>query len=549
MNSFYILAAFAGFIVLGYATVVRLLHKYQFSDTNDQVKPALKDILFHTGNGALFVALSTLGILLFWGWGPALLWLVAAHLLIETPANLITVQIVQEVDLADHFADSSSLKPAIRTFMLQAILCIVTAFVLSLLARLLDQQSGLVFSIAGIMIGLSVLRANMSRQKMVLLTFSVTALLLVCLALARSMGISFFGNFTPFSEPYDWLRFDNLTLICLGLLIFCIWLCRSAPLRRKTTSLSGLFILTFAVIVCATLIWQQPLLDAPTLSSEQRNDSLPNLTITFFFVTALFLSILIRLTNPSTTSKSVPQTRSLWLSIQSASLLSVIVCLASLLWLATANGLGAWNTHFIDWPINAALDTQFTLLLRSIEALGEQFGLEAGITRILWQTAFCVVALSMICNLLLTLLTLSMRAQEQLSVDKSVIGMISANLWLKYGAILFVALWMLDHSIGVYKWIWLGSLCWVLVSDVLLEYASELEESSLAEQIIRAFAVALFGFGVVQLLILGLQSILNSHTLYAVSLFCSLGLGLLFAGKSCLMCIQGLKRREQTPLF
>ena len=93
------------------------------------------------------------------------------------------------------------------------------------------------------------------------------------------------------------------------------------------------------------------------------------------------------------------------------------------------------------------------------------------------------------------------------------------------------------------------SLCWVLCSDVMLDYASDMETANASDHFKRGFAMALFSVGALQLLWAGVSAFLSGDTLFAVALLLSLSIGLLLGWKNAVICIQGLQLRSDAKLF
>ena len=77
-NSLLLFIGTLAFLAFGYASLVRIAYKTYFSTTQvtpSEALPKLNQLLVHLGQGGLFIHFATLSLLLFWGWGIALLWL------------------------------------------------------------------------------------------------------------------------------------------------------------------------------------------------------------------------------------------------------------------------------------------------------------------------------------------------------------------------------------------------------------------------------------------------------------------------------------------
>ena len=151
LNSLTVFLAALGFALFGYLSLVRLISKNKFADANfKQFLSAVKtsDLLSNLGSSAFFVSLPATSLLLFWGWGPALLWLIIFHLIVETICHLQFSLQSANLSVADHLLRSEKpLTAAIEQGLIQAFFLLSMGLVTALLATLIDRQSGLLFAI------------------------------------------------------------------------------------------------------------------------------------------------------------------------------------------------------------------------------------------------------------------------------------------------------------------------------------------------------------------------------------------------------------------
>jgi len=85
-SSLTVLLASIGFLIFGYLSVLRIIYKQHFSALGSRQMFAelnVKTLGLGLGQSALFISLPATSLLLFWGWGAALLWLVVFHLLVD----------------------------------------------------------------------------------------------------------------------------------------------------------------------------------------------------------------------------------------------------------------------------------------------------------------------------------------------------------------------------------------------------------------------------------------------------------------------------------
>ncbi|HAU69358.1 MAG TPA: hypothetical protein DCW52_13290, partial [Gammaproteobacteria bacterium] len=91
-NSTIILGAFALFLVFGYLSVLRSIARLYFPSSSIKTAylSAFRDsrVLANFGSSALFISIPATSLLLFWGWVPALIWMLIAHLLLDSILHL-----------------------------------------------------------------------------------------------------------------------------------------------------------------------------------------------------------------------------------------------------------------------------------------------------------------------------------------------------------------------------------------------------------------------------------------------------------------------------
>ena len=89
INSTTVFLAFLGFMAFGYLSLIRLLAK-QHLEYRAGCFPAMikgsfgRQLVTNLGSSAFFISLPATALLLFWGWAPALIWLVVFHFFVES---------------------------------------------------------------------------------------------------------------------------------------------------------------------------------------------------------------------------------------------------------------------------------------------------------------------------------------------------------------------------------------------------------------------------------------------------------------------------------
>jgi len=150
-NSFLIFLSFIAFLTFGYLSIIRLLVKREFGTfTKSAFIHSIKNtrVLTSLGSSVFFVSMPATSLLLFWGWGPALLWLLSFHLFIESLFHLLYTTTEQELSLAELLIRSNGSKLAyIESALVQGFFIILMAITITLLSTLIDEQAGLLFTL------------------------------------------------------------------------------------------------------------------------------------------------------------------------------------------------------------------------------------------------------------------------------------------------------------------------------------------------------------------------------------------------------------------
>ena len=563
MNSLSVLLGFLAFALLGYLSLVRLLYKLdnEMRDKSNQVlfPDQLKQVVSTSStNGllagsALFLSLPTLPLLLFWGWGPALLWIVVAHLLIETPANFISSRMHQQVDLEQHFSDFSSWNTSLRAIVLRLILLGVAALILTLVVTMIDQLTGLVFALAAVILACSQMKWSNSRLELSWRAVVILATLALGLTLANKLGINVYGKLE--FEQISWLRVDNQTLLSLLVTVAAFQLSQSAALISKVNNITSFLVLAITATLFILLAWSQPVLDAPTLSSSLPNTDasshiLPNFVSLFLLLSPTLIILLIVLSQPNSLVKEGSETAALNLTTRlGSSLLLFLFSIALVVAVSTANGIGAWNTHFFDFSFALNLQTYFKLTLDVLNhACAVEF-MQGNLANTLLLTTIALAGLVSLTQIITMLAKLRVAAKASASEPKQFVPPdLSWNL-PQILLILLATAWLLEHGISLHVWMGLISLSWAVTCEVLLDYAREPSSATRHDQVQRGFALALFFIGGGQILWTGLNALLAGNLVLALMLGASLMLGLLLGTEHALNCIKGLQIKNEEKLF
>ena len=555
MNSLTVLLGYLTFAALGYFSLVRLMFKQEMSEeVAGQTKWTsylrASALPASTAMSWLFIALPGFVLLLFWGWGPGLLWLVIAHLLVETTANFITAKMHRQVNLIAHFSDFETSHGAIRATLFQLFLLALIIVLLVILASLIDDQTGLLFAIVCIVGAIQLLRSATGTMDAIFKLLASIALLVMGLVLARSMGIAVFGELAPLQQLTPWLKINNQTLLVVLLMYCSVRAAASNSLSSGVSILSGALVMLLFGVILGQIILQQPQLDAPMLVSGEAGQTLPPFALTFLLVSPVLLFVLTQIVSPAKSQdEEDPSIRNEFLHRQITSALMMIIALVLLIGLATANGIGAWNTHFVDWGDSVTLDSMFDLVTKSLATLSGFSALGDKSLLTLLVVALCLLGISSLIYTFGLLQRQSELTREEALETKSLWAKILGELSPQYGVIVIAAAWFLSIGLSLLFWMWIVSLAWILCSDVLCDYASDMDTPSFEDHLRRGFALFIFAVGAAQMIWAIVGLFLSGSAVGAGLLLLNLIIGVTMCASNAMTCIRGLQLRDDAKLF
>lgn len=524
MNSFYALLAVLAFISLSYATLVRVL----FNRVAGTGWPSLRDwwsalrapgFLSKLAKTQLFYSLPALSLLLFWGWGPALLWWVIAHLLLETPLHFWLANAALHKDTTHAPRSVNGFQAKLFSALYLAVLVLVIAVLVSLLANLVDQQTGLLFTLIGVFVSIQLLRqAHGAADAVVKLGLSLGVMALSFL-LTQHMGIAIFGDWAPAERWLPWLVADNRTILALVILVTIVTLSNDQPLVFGLGQLTG-GLLCFATLwLLWQIVWQQAPIDAPLT----RSDSGPPLFLALVLLLSPIAFVLLRsLNQPQQNAESASVETATTTSVQRllqnqlCSLFAFIFITLSTLTLATAAGIGAWSSHYLEWQLQTELFEHFSLTLKSLENMVAGSISNDSFAHTLFMVVVCLSGLS---ALMYSASELRLHIKSYLGVAKPETQdngfSFSIQNW-SLGLIFVVTCWLLDSGIPLTFWISLMLAAWVLTCSRLFALSQRQETSNPNTQIWHAFALILAALGVLQCLVLTISAAIDARWIAAL---------------------------------
>jgi len=362
-NSLNAFLAFTAFLAFGYLSVLRLAYLQQLrAGPLVSMLEAVqgKAWLRGFGSSGLFVALPATSFLLFWGWGPALLWVFTFHLLIESLTHIRLASAEHDLEPHDYLVTSVNPKLVrLERLIAQIFFILAAAITISLLTSLIDQRSGLLFAMLALFPAHVLLHSTQPAVTKVIKLAGVVLIVLIGYGAAARLGFSVYGEWVPLLGIIDsassWLRFDNTAFI-VGVLTLCAFLLNQHTTARNDLSLlAGILGCILMLILLVSFLWLRPVLDAPLNSAQSGAENLPALLGFSTFLTTGFLALLFRVLGQHATMSS-QSSQSRFGTWQLTSLLQLLFALIVVFSLAAAVGLGSWKTHYLEWGGYALID-------------------------------------------------------------------------------------------------------------------------------------------------------------------------------------------------
>ncbi len=510
-----------GFVAFGYISMVRLLSKQSFGQVNTKhffSGISTAQFLSNLGSSAFFVSLPATSLLLFWGWGPALVWLVIFHLFIESICHLQYSSQSNGYSIADHLLRAQNTNLAmIEQGLIQAFFLLSMGVVTALLATLIDRQSGLLFALLFLLPARALLSHTSLALPIAAKAVGALALLALGLAFSDQLGFSIYGDWAPFGSAVSWFRFNNPTVIAAVLTVAVFKLEKDTGFKKDLSSFAGLIILLLVVAMAFQLIWSQPGLDAPMNDAQASNASLPSFLSLSLIIFAGFSALLIRLLNEegNHTEPGAQQ----FSRLQGGSLVHLVFMLLLGLSLASALGIGAWKTHYINWDESLNILDHLNLAISStLKLIGTQA--KAGtLMHTILLASLCFAGFSFMLNCAVQL-TVEEREGETLY------SLILESKILQAILIFVAASYFIANGVSIDMWLVIGLLGWVLITHLMIGMTLANGQGILGS-VFTIVSGVLMIFGTLQALLITLDWIFSSHYTYAACGFM-------------LICISGL---------
>ena len=493
-NSLLTLCAFGGFLLFGYFSVVRigLKHLSNGKATLRILRWGVdRSLLASLGSSAFFVSLPATSLLLFWGWGPALLWLLVFHLLVESPLQLYYSS--SQRSIADLLLRASNrFDQALEQGLIQSFLLLLMSVVTALLAKLVDTQSGLLFALLFLVPARKMLRNTSLAWHQSIKLIACAGLITFGVALSNKLGISIYGDWAPFGDMFGgaiaWLRFNNSTVIAAVLVVAIFTLDSNEGFKQDISRFAGAVIVLLTLAITVRLVMRDPVLDAPINISDA--SELPFFISICLLLFASLVAMLLRALNNDIDSGAKHASQR-FAHIQSDSLISLLFALILVIALASAVGIGAWNTHYSNWSDTQSLLAHLNLGVASLVNLLHGGGQSNSLLNTILLASLCLTGFSV---MLMCATQLSLEDTERERFYSVLIRTKTPQAVLVF----VLSAYFIDRDIRIDVWLLIGVLAWVLVSHLVIAIALELNKKTQGEPMFSVFAMSLVALGLLQ---------------------------------------------------
>ena len=562
LNSLTIFLAFVGFLIFGYASLVRILYKQEFGAPWSTLLQALVGAqgLQHIGSSAFFISLPATSLLLFWGWAPALLWLVIFHLLADSLLNLQVTAVEHNSALSEYLVgNSGSRSAAIMGLLLQVYIIVLLSLALTLLAQLLDKQSGLLFALLGLIPAHRLLcNANPSIPKLVK-QVGAFALLLTGFTFANELGFALYGDWAPFNTLFgegalDWFRFNNTTILAAVLLTGGVSLANNERFSNDVSVLAGVIVIITIIILMIKLVWLQPILDAPLNRNQLSGTDADLMQPPVFVGVSMFLfagltTLFFRVFNSTAPSEEEIAPAADFGRIQTESLIQLFLALLLVLCLASAMGIGAWKTHYLDWQSQNDFVSHFNLAVTSLLKLIHSGATAGNFMHTAIMAGLSIAGLSFL-RVCIKALTLSQDSEyDENSRAGKLFYVLETSKLAQILAAFALSSYLIVNGISVQFWILLGILSWLVVMQLIVAMTYGMTKPTFARLVYGGQCLILVALGVVQSLYLSFSWLRSGETAFAVAGLFLVVTGILLWWQAIREIIRRFGKSDESKLF
>lgn len=477
MNSLILLLGFFVFLLFGYATYGRWLYNSASSKkslTTNNIREFSQILLAQIGNSSILFLIPAISICLFWGWVPALMWLIIAHIVctltFQLSRNIDTQSASDDVQFPDNLFTNCSekLRPYI-ILLLQFSLIFLIAICINLAIEISTKNAGIFFALLILLPGYCMLlNANSATNKAIAATVAAA-----CLALAvflpTKLGIFIHGSWQPLGDLAPWLLINDKSILAILFVAGISLVSRLTQHHENLARFAGILIsLLFVALLCA-LLFIQPETDAPINVSENNGPWFMQIFLLLLFP-GIIAAFQVLFNNSAT-----KQTNSRLFAQQSASLFDTLFAALLISLLAASIGLGAWTTHYASWPDNINISHHFGLGSLSLTEALSVLSIPEDLARAFISLCFAILIISISSRLLFKIKQLLPEKDASPITNLLPDGDSSMENHQQRGEHLVLAigysltLSLLWHGLTLNIWLLFGIVNWLLISLFLLD--------------------------------------------------------------------------------
>ncbi|MEM7360803.1 MAG: hypothetical protein AAF431_17065 [Pseudomonadota bacterium] len=553
LNSLTVFLAFLAFLAFGYLSLIRILYRHLFSTGYQELRRGISSSqgLKHIGSSAFFVSLPATSLLLFWGWGPALLWLIVFHLLADSLVNLQVTAVEHQSALSEYLVGSD--QPAVSFIMralLQVFLVLLLAIVLTMLAKLIDKESGLLFALVGLIPAYRILRSGHSAVPRVLNQFAALAMLILGFVFANELGFAIYGDWAFAGEYLDWLRFNNSTVLAAILLVGGFTLADNKAFSDDVARLAGAVIIITIITLTVKLVWLQPGLDAPLNSTQVSAEELPSFLSFCLFLFAGLSTLFFRVFNSTASSDTEePSAAADFGRVQAESLLQLFLAVLLVLSLASALGIGAWKTHYLNWVEQPGFAGHLNLAIDSLLYLIHSGATAGNFAHTVIMAGFCIAGLNFLRVCIKALSLAEEETVQRVGEGEGFLRVLVRSKLLQAITAFVISCYFIDNGIALNAWYLVGIISWLVVMQLIVAMTVTMREASFARLAFGTQCLILIGLGAIQTIWISSRWAMDGDLFYAGAGFGLLLIGLFLWWQPIREIIARFGKTEDKPLF
>jgi hypothetical protein len=217
--------------------------------------------------------------------------------------------------------------------------------------------------------------------------------------------------------------------------------------------------------------------------------------------------------------------------------------------LATALGIGAWKTHYLDWQTQNDFVTHLNLAISSLLKLIHSGATTGNFMHTAIMAGLCIAGLSF---LRVCIKALSLSHDEDLheaETPSSVAAIVIESKLVQIMSAFLICSYMVVRGIPIEVWILMGMLSWLIVMQLIIAMTMAMQEHSLARLVYGCQCLILVGVGASQSAYLVLHWISSGSFVFGLA-----GLNMLIIGgflwwRPIIQIIRRFKGSRETKLF